>query len=227
MKLVLLGPPGAGKGTQAKLLSGKWNIPHISTGDILREQMQKDSPLGAKVRRFVQNGELVPDDIVLEVVVNRLTQPDTAVGFILDGFPRTLNQADGLKKALKTSNTAIDLVIYFNTSAEVSIRRLGGRRVCKKCGAIFHITNMPPKQDGVCDFCRGELYLRDDDGKDTVQRRLKVYNEQTAALIEYYRKNGKLREVSGDLEADKVNAELQRLFSRGKLEPIPAFDDKD
>lgn len=217
MRLILLGPPGAGKGTQAKLLAKKGNIPHISTGDILREQMQKDSPLGVKVRQLVKNGELVPDSIVLEVAANRLTAPDTNKGFILDGFPRTLNQADGLNKALKTLNTAIDLVIYFNTSSAVSIQRLCGRRVCKKCGANFHITNMPPKQEGVCDFCRGELYLRDDDKKDTVQRRLQVYQEQTAALIDYYRKNGKLREVSGDLEADKVNAELQKLFSREKL----------
>ncbi|MFH1245755.1 MAG: adenylate kinase [Candidatus Omnitrophota bacterium] len=217
MKLILLGPPGAGKGTQAKLLAKKESIPHISTGDILREQMQKDSPLGVKVRQLVKNGELVPDNIVLEVVANRLSAADAHKGFILDGFPRTLKQADGLNEALKTLNTAIDLVIYFNTSADVSIQRLCGRRVCKKCGANFHITNMPPKKEGLCDFCQGELYLRDDDKKDTVQRRLQVYQEQTAALIDYYRKNGKLREVSGDLEADKVNAELQKLFSREKL----------
>ena len=221
MHLILLGPPGAGKGTQAKLLASKFNIPHISTGDILRDEMRQDSALGQKVARYVRNGELVPDEIVVEVVMNRLKKPDATGGFILDGFPRTLNQAQALRQALKQQDYSIDLIIYFVTSLEVSLRRLSGRRVCKKCGANFHLINMPSKLEGTCDFCGGELYLRDDDKEETVKKRLSIYQSQTANLIDFYKKNGKLREVSGDLEAGQLNTKLIDMFARENLIGLP------
>ncbi len=217
MRLILLGPPGAGKGTQAKLLFKQFGIPHISTGDILRDEMRGNSPLGASVSKFVKSGELVPDKIVVEVVINRLKRPDAQKGFILDGFPRTLKQARELKSALEGLGISIDLVLYFATTVEVSIKRLSGRRVCKKCGANFHLVNMPAKVEGTCDFCGGELFLRDDDREETVKKRLSVYQEQTASLIDYYKKSVKLREVPGDLDAASVYEHLLELFDREGL----------
>jgi adenylate kinase len=217
MRLILLGPPGAGKGTQAKLLSEKFKIPHISTGDILRQELSENSELGRRVAKFVTGGELVPDDIVIELVINRLARKDAQEGFILDGFPRTLDQAQHLEQALKQLNTSVDLVIYFKTSLPVSIRRLSGRRVCKGCGANFHLTNMPPKSEGICDFCGKELFLRDDDKEETVKKRLAIYQSQTASLIDYYKRSAALRTVSGDLEAEQVNSELIDLFKQENL----------
>ena len=221
MRLMLLGPPGAGKGTQAKLLAEKFRTPHISTGDILRDEVRENSKLGQKAANYVKSGELVPDNLVVEIVINRLKRPDTQGGFILDGFPRTLNQAEQLNTALKQLNTSIDLIIYFATSSEVSIRRLSGRRVCKGCGMNFHLTNMPPKKEGICDFCAEKLFLRDDDKEENVKKRLEVYQEQTASLIDYYKKTGKLRKVSGDLEASQVNNQLTILFSKEHLAASP------
>ena len=217
MRLILLGPPGAGKGTQAKLLSERFNIPHISTGDILRDEVGENSQLGHRVAKFVKSGELVPDDIVVEVVINRLTKPDAQGGFILDGFPRTLNQAEELNTALKKLNISVDLVIYFKTSLKVSIRRLSGRRVCKGCGANFHLINMPPRNGGICDFCGGKLFLREDDKEETVKKRLSIYQSQTASLIDYYKKSGELTEVSGDWRAERVNAQLLEIFAQKNL----------
>ena len=221
MRLILLGPPGAGKGTQAKLLSQEFNIPHISTGDILRDEVRENSQLGRKVAEFVKIGELVPDDIVVEVVMHRLTKSDAAGGFILDGFPRTLKQAEELNKALRQLNISIDLIIYFETSLEVSIRRLSGRRVCRGCGANFHLTNMPPRREGICNFCGGELFLRDDDKEETVKKRLAIYQKQTASLIDYYKKSGVLRKVSGDSEANRLNARLLKMFTRQNPTVLP------
>ncbi len=221
MRLILLGPPGAGKGTQAKLLSQEFNIPHISTGDILRDEVRENSQLGRKVAEFVKIGELVPDDIVVEVVMHRLAKSDAAGGFILDGFPRTLKQAEELNKALRQLNISIDLIIYFETNLEVSIRRLSGRRVCRGCGANFHLTNMPPRKVGICDFCGGKLFLRDDDKEETVKKRLAIYQKQTASLIDYYKKSGDLRKVSGDSEASQLNARLINLFARVGLRVLP------
>lgn len=212
MKLILLGPPGAGKGTQSKLLAEGFHIPHISTGDILREEMRKDSQLGHKVQEIVKSGGLVSDEIVVELVVNRLAKPDAEKGFILDGFPRTIKQADCLKDALNQINTSIDLVIYFKTEPDVSIKRLTGRRVCRNCGLNFHVINMPSKTEGICDSCGGQLYLRDDDKVETVTKRLEIYQKQTAALIDYYQEKGLLRTVCGDLDAEKLNNELKDLF---------------
>lgn len=217
MRLILLGPPGAGKGTQAKQLCEKFNIPHISTGDILRVEVRENSPLGHKVAKLVKTGELVPDEIVVEVVMNRLMKSDAQSGFILDGFPRTLNQAEQLNTALSRLNSLIDLVIYFKTTPEVSIRRLSGRRVCKNCGVNFHLINKPPKKENICNLCAGELILREDDKEETVKRRLAIYQRQTANLIDYYRKSGKLRQVCGDLDAGEVYAQLLELFVRENL----------
>lgn len=219
MRLILLGPPGAGKGTQAKLLAAKFNIPHISTGDMLRDEMREKTPLGNKVTKFVNSGELVPDEIVVEVVNSRLAKSDAKDGFILDGFPRTVNQAEELNKAFARLAISIDVVLYFATSSEVSIKRLSGRRVCKKCGVNFHVTNMPPEKEGICNFCNAELFLRDDDKEETVKNRLKVYQDQTTSLIDYYVKSGVLRKVSGDLDAEQVNAQLLELFAQENIQP--------
>jgi adenylate kinase len=228
MRLVLLGPPGAGKGTQAKLLSEKLNIPHISTGDILREEVNDNSALGQKVAGFVKTGELVPDEIVIAVVVNRLKRKDAEGGFILDGFPRTLNQADKLNAALEELNIEIDLAIYFATSEEVCIKRLSGRRVCRACGANFHLTNMPPKKQGTCDYCAGALILREDDKEETVRKRLRIYQTQTTSLISYYKNSNKLREVSGNLEAESLLVKLLAMFARERLVGIPdGYKDQD
>ncbi|MFH1045928.1 MAG: adenylate kinase [Candidatus Omnitrophota bacterium] len=217
MRLILLGPPGAGKGTQAKLLFEKFKLPHISTGDILRDEMREQSPLGIKVAAYVKSGELVPDAIVVEVVAKRLIKSDARTGFILDGFPRTVNQAEALAQSLKKQCAPIDLVLYFATIPATCVKRLCERRICEKCGAIFHLTNMPPKIPGICDHCGAELYLRDDDRLETVQKRLEVYQNQTASLIEYYKKQGILREVSGDLEAKELFVRLLELFGQEKL----------
>ncbi|MFH1848145.1 MAG: adenylate kinase [Candidatus Omnitrophota bacterium] len=214
MRLIFLGPPGAGKGTQAKVVSKRLGIPHISTGDILREAVKKDLPVGKEAKGYMEKGELVPDEIVTKIVVDRLGRDDTRAGFILDGFPRTDAQAADLDKALRAANIVIDYVIYFKTSAKTSIARLSGRRVCKKCGQNYHIVNMIPKKEGACDTCGGELYQRSDDSEDTVKNRLGVYEKQTASLIQYYKDSGNLQTVSGDLDVERVYKELSRFFKK-------------
>lgn len=212
MKLVLLGPPGAGKGTQSVVLSREYKIPHVSTGDILRAAVKNASPMGLKAKTFMDKGELVPDEIVTGIVVERLKQPDTKKGYILDGFPRTLKQALDLDEALKSMGESLDMVIYFETTAKVAIERLSGRRVCKKCGFNYHVKNIPPKKEGICDKCGGELFQRPDDKEATVLNRLKVYEEQTKPLIEYYTKKGNLKKVSGDLGVDELFKVLAGMF---------------
>jgi adenylate kinase len=208
----LLGPPGAGKGTQAKVLSQTYAIPHISTGDILREAVKNNAPVGKKAKAYMDKGELVPDDVVNQIVVERIGEDDAARGFILDGFPRTRVQAQRLDESLGELGIALDLVLYFETSNRVAIARLSGRRVCRKCGANFHITNIPPKVNGVCDHCGGELYQRPDDSEETVKNRLVVYEQQTKELVEYYRGKGLLRTVSGDLDVQEVFVILSKMF---------------
>lgn len=217
MKLILLGPPGAGKGTQSVVLAKTYNIPHISTGDILRESVKSGQALGLKAKSFMDKGELVPDEVVVGIVAERLKKDDTKKGYILDGFPRTVKQGEELDKALKSMNSAIDMVIYFDTSAKTAIERLTGRRVCKACGFNYHIKNIPPKKEGVCDKCGGELFQRPDDKEETVLNRLKVYESQTAPLINYYSKSGNLHKVSGDLGVDALNGILAKLFAEKKL----------
>lgn len=217
MNLVLLGPPGAGKGTQAKVLSQKFNIPHISTGDMLRETVSKGTPLGREAKGYMLKGELVPGGLVIEIVKETLLTEKVKKGFILDGFPRTLQQARILDRTLENIDKKLDIVLYFKTSLETSIARLSKRRVCKKCGANFHIKNIPPKKEGVCNYCGGELYQRKDDQEETVRKRWSVYNEETTPLITYYRRKGILREVSGDLDVNKLNEVLMALFQKEKL----------
>lgn len=212
MKLILLGPPGAGKGTQANILSQRFGIAHISTGGILREAISACTPTGVKAKGYVKRGELVPDEVVTQIVAEKLGDERVKNGFMLDGFPRNVNQAKNLDSSLKKFGQKIDLVVYFQTSPNVSIQRLSGRRVCKRCGANFHLKNMPPKKEGICDKCGGELIQREDDREQTIKNRLKVYEEQTSGLIEYYTKKGLLQTVSGDLEAEQVYKELLKKF---------------
>jgi adenylate kinase len=217
MRLILLGPPGAGKGTQADMLKAKFGIPHISTGDMLRNAMKEKSPLGNKVKGFVESGELVPDDIVLEVIRFRLSMPDADSGFILDGFPRTIKQAEDLNAVLKTIGKSINLVLYFETDLPKIVERLSGRRVCSNCGAIFHLKNMPSRKEGICDICGGKLYQRKDDEENTIKRRINVYLDQTSGLIDYYESEKILRRFDGNLDARDVNEELNRLFAKEGL----------
>lgn len=213
MRLVFLGPPGAGKGTQAKVISERFGTPHISTGDILREAVGNNTPVGKQAKGYMDKGELVPDGIVIKIVVDRLSKADVKRGFILDGFPRTKNQAVSLEAELDKIGLGIDNVIYFDTSEETSIARLTGRRVCRSCGMNYHIVNMRPKKDNVCDACGSELYQRDDDRVETVKNRLKVYRRQTEDLIDYYKSRGILEEVSGELNVEEVFNKLKGLFT--------------
>lgn len=217
MKIVLLGPPGAGKGTQSVVLSKKYNLPHISTGDILRQSVKSGQVLGLKAKSYMDKGELVPDEVVTGIVVERLKEPDAKNGFILDGYPRTLKQGMDLDAALKTIGSGIDMVLYFETSDKVAIERLSGRRVCKKCGFNYHVKNIPPKKDGICDKCGGELFQRPDDNESTVRNRLKVYEAQTKPLVDYYKKQGILRTVSGDSDVDALFEVLSKVFSDAKM----------
>lgn len=212
MRLVLLGPPGAGKGTQAQVLSKDLKVPHISTGDMLREAQKTASALGVKAKEYMDKGLLVPDELVIALVEERLAKPDAQKGFILDGFPRTPEQAKSLDASLSKLKMPVDFVLYFKTSLEVIIRRLSGRRVCSQCGRTFHLTNFKPKVEGVCDSCNGKLVQRPDDKEETIKKRLSVYEEQTAPLIEYYKKTDVLSQVSGDLEVDDLNVVLDKLF---------------
>jgi adenylate kinase len=217
MKIVLLGPPGAGKGTQGVVLSKSYKIPHISTGDILREAVKTGTPMGKKAKAFMDSGGLVPDEVVVGIVVDRLGQNDTRKGYILDGFPRTLKQAEALDAALKRIKSGIDMVLYFEIPEDAAIERLTGRRVCKKCGANFHIKNIPPEKEGICDKCGAELFQRPDDRLETVKNRLKVYELQTKPLIEYYTKKGILNKVSGALDVKDLFEVLSKVFSDAKL----------
>lgn len=213
MRLILLGPPGAGKGTQAHILSNHFAIPHISTGDLLREAIKLNKPVGNRAKSFMEKGELVPDEIVVEIVTDRIREKDAAYGFILDGFPRTVAQAEALDKSLIGLKIKIDLAIYLETSEKIVIARLSGRRVCRNCAFNYHLKNMPPKKTNICDKCGGELYQRPDDGEQTVKNRLNVYERQTASLIDYYRRKGMLEKVSGDLEAGELFTTLKKLFA--------------
>lgn len=210
MKIVFLGPPGAGKGTQAVMLCRDEGIRHLSTGDMLREAVKAGSETGRKAKSHMDSGGLVPDEVVIGIIEENLGGIGWEESCLFDGFPRTAPQAKALEEMLKSHGGGLDHVIYFDTSAEVVVERLGGRRTCRQCGANFHVKNMPPKRAGVCDNCGGELYQRDDDSPASIQNRLRVYKAQTADLINYYSDKGLLRRVSGDLAADKTYAEVRR-----------------
>jgi len=198
VKAIFLGPPGAGKGTQAKMLAADQSVPHISTGDMLREAVAKKTPTGLKAKSYMDAGELVPNDVIIAVVLERLQADDCKRGYLLDGFPRSIEQA----KALDGKNQSPDVVVYFDVDEETVVERLSKRRTCKRCGAIYHLTYMPPKQEGKCDKCGGELFHRSDDQPEAIRERLRVYRKETAELVDYYRGAGVLTEIpaSGDVE---------------------------
>jgi adenylate kinase len=213
-----LGPPGAGKGTQAKLLSEGLKIPHISTGDILREAVKNQTEFGREVKKIMNSGALVPDDLINKIMADRLARADTKKGFILDGFPRTEAQAAALDELLKKNSLGnIDLVLYFDSTLKVIIERLSGRLVCRNCGANFHIKNVLPKKDMICDFCGGELYQRDDDKEATVKNRIKVYEEKISPLVSFYERQNKIRKINADLSANAVYKILMKLFKKENL----------
>lgn len=212
MNLILLGPPGAGKGTQAKMLCAHYAIPQISTGDILREAVRQQSPLGVKAKSYMDAGSLVPDEVVVGIVKERLQQDDCQKGFVLDGFPRTVAQADALKASLDETGQALDAVISLQVEPEALIERLTGRRTCKECGKGYHVRFDPPRQEGICDACGGQLVQREDDREETIRRRLEIYREQTAPLIDYYRGQGLLNQVDGMLPMEIVQAKIRELL---------------
>lgn len=204
LRAILLGPPGAGKGTQAVRLVEKYEIPHISTGDIFRKNIKEGTELGKKAQEYMNAGALVPDELVVDLVKDRLQQDDCKNGFLLDGFPRTIFQAEKLDEFLSESNQKMDIVINLKVEKEALIKRLTGRRVCKDCGASYHIVNIPPKKEGVCDICGGELIQRKDDNIETVENRINVYEDQTAPLIGYYKEAGSLVDFDGEASLDEV-----------------------
>ena len=204
MKIIMLGAPGAGKGTQAKKIAAKYNIPHISTGDIFRANIKNGTELGKKAKTYMDQGLLVPDDLVVDLVVVRVGQDDCERGYVLDGFPRTIPQAEALTKALADMGQKVDYAIDVDVPDENIVRRMSGRRACVGCGATYHVVYAPTKKEGICDTCGGELILRDDDKPETVQKRLNVYHEQTQPLIDYYTEAGILKTVDGTVDIDDV-----------------------
>lgn len=212
MKIIMLGAPGAGKGTQAKKIAEKYQIPHISTGDIFRANIKNGTELGNKAKTYMEQGLLVPDELVCDLVVDRVKQDDCANGYVLDGFPRTIPQAESLDGALKAMGQKVDYAVNVEVPDENIIRRMGGRRACLACGATYHVENIPPKKEGICDVCGAELVLRDDDKPETVKKRLDVYHEQTQPLIDYYTNAGVLVEVDGTLAMDDVFAAICKVL---------------
>lgn len=204
MKIIMLGAPGAGKGTQAKRIAAQYGIPHISTGDIFRYNVKNATELGMKAKEYMDQGLLVPDELTLELIMDRFTKDDCKNGYVLDGFPRTIPQAEALTAALAKQEDAIDYAINVDVPDEAIVSRMSGRRACLSCGGTYHIVFNPSKKDGICDVCGGELVLRKDDSPETVQNRLSVYHEQTQPLIDYYKKQDILKEVDGTKEMEEV-----------------------
>lgn len=212
MKIIMLGAPGAGKGSQASRISAVYKLPHISTGDIFRANLKEETELGKKAKSFMDKGELVPDDITIAMLLERIHKEDCKNGYILDGFPRTIPQAEALKEALAKKDEKIDLALDVEASDELIIKRMAGRRTCPACGAIYHIVTLPPKTEGICDRCGADLIQRKDDNEETVKNRLKIYHEVTEPLISYYKKEGILEEIDGAEELDKVFEKVKRII---------------
>lgn len=204
MNLVLLGPPGAGKGTQAAQIIEKYHIPHISTGDIFRENIKNETELGKKAQEYISKGQLVPDSLVIDIALDRLSKDDCRNGFLLDGFPRTVQQADALDKYLGNKDSKVEYVLDIQVEKETLVDRLITRRVCRDCGATYNIKGMPPKKENVCDKCGGELYQRADDNEETVNNRIDVYNTQTKPLLDYYEKAGNIVHLDGEAGLTKL-----------------------
>lgn len=204
LRIVLLGPPGAGKGTQATRIAQKYSIPHISTGDIFRKNVKEETALGKKAKEYMDKGMLVPDDLTIELVEDRLKSEDCKNGFLLDGFPRTVYQAEQFDKYLKSQGFVLNHVLDIEVEKEELLARLTGRRVCKSCGTTYHVKNMPPKKEGICDVCGGELYQRVDDSAETVENRIEIYLTQTKPLVEYFEKAGVLSHIDGAAGLESV-----------------------
>lgn len=207
--LILLGPPGAGKGTQATRIVEDYGLPHISTGDILRSAVKNKTEMGVEAKKYMDAGDLVPDSVVIGIVKERLQEPDTQNGFLMDGFPRTIPQAEALDKTLEELDRSVTKALAIMVKDEELLRRLTGRRICEECQEPFHLTFNPPAEEGVCDVCGGKLYQRDDDSKETVKNRLDVYREQTEPLIAYYEDLGVLKRVDGESGPENVYAEIR------------------
>ena len=216
MRIVLLGAPGAGKGTQAKKMIEKYGIPQISTGDILRKAVADGTPLGKEAKSYMDKGELVPDSVVIGLVKERLSQDDCKKGFILDGFPRNTSQAETLDQVLSEMNMPLQLALSVDVDFDILMKRLTGRRTCKQCNQMYNIYFSPPQKEGVCDKCGGELYQRDDDKEETIKKRLEVYEAQTAPLIDYYEKKGILKRVNGVGDIDEIFANICRILDEIK-----------
>jgi len=222
MRVIFLGPPGAGKGTQARRLAARFGVPQIATGDMLREAAAEQTPLGQAAQRYMDEGTLVPDEVVIALVAERLDLADASQGFLLDGFPRTVAQAEALDQLLKDRGLALDRVIFFEVSEAELLRRLTGRRVCKRCGATFHLISSPPKVAGTCERCAGELYQREDDSEATARQRLAVYGRETAPLLDYYRSRGLLTRVHGEGSMDAIEAAVRAALSSEGGPPMPS-----
>lgn len=212
MKIIMLGAPGAGKGTQAKMIAAKYGIPHVSTGDIFRANIKNGTELGKKAKTYMDAGQLVPDSLTVDLLIDRISQEDCVNGYVLDGFPRTIPQAQCLEDALKARGEAVDYAINVEVPDSNIVNRMGGRRACVTCGATYHIVHIPPKTEGICDKCGSELILRDDDKPETVQNRLKVYHEQTQPLIDFYSAKGVLKEVDGTQDMNAVFEDIVKIL---------------
>ncbi len=212
MKIIMLGAPGAGKGTQAKMIAGKYDVPHISTGDIFRANIKNGTELGMEAKKYMDQGLLVPDELTVRILLDRVAQDDCKNGYVLDGFPRTIPQAEVLDEALSKLGDKIDYAINVDVPDENIIRRMSGRRACLTCGATYHIEHVPPKKEGVCDTCGSELVLRDDDKPETVKNRLDVYHKQTQPLIDFYTEKGVLKTVDGTLPMEEVFAAITAIL---------------
>ncbi|MDO5574311.1 MAG: adenylate kinase [bacterium] len=212
MKIIMLGAPGAGKGTQAKMIADQYGIPHISTGDIFRANIKEQTELGMEAKTYMDKGALVPDELTVKILLDRVAKDDCKSGYVLDGFPRTIPQAEVLDKAVKELNETIDYAINVEVPDENIIKRMSGRRACLACGATYHVEHVPPKKEGICDRCGKELVLRDDDKPETVKKRLEVYHAQTQPLIEYYNKKNILKEVDGTKDMKDVFADIVKIL---------------